>query len=185
LIILYLGLMGSGKTENLLNHYFQAKKDKKNKVLLVKSMFDRTKKYVQSRNGNKAIADLSLKPNEVSVIFSYIDKYKYSHVFIDEVEMFDEDIKYLVQTYPSVQFHLSGLERNFLKKPFGYLSEIKKFDSVVREMTCLMLCQNCKSVVAVEMFRLVDSKEEILIGDKEYIAVCNSCYDNLELEKTK
>jgi thymidine kinase len=182
MIYIYSGLMSSGKTENLIKDYFKIKEDKKNKVLLVKSNNDRTEKFVKSRSGLKALADLSLNNNEVSVIASYIDTYNYTHVFIDEVQMFDEDIKYLVQNYNRINFYLSGLERNRFKKRFGYLSIIKAFENVKKINEYEMFCQNCEIEIAQEVFGFINTKDEIVVGDSEYISVCNNCYDILEKE---
>lgn len=179
MIYIYNGLMGSGKTDNLLKEYFKVKDDKKNKPLLVKSTFDRQEKFVKSRSGLKALADLSLNKNEIQVIYQYIDKYYYTHVFIDEVQFFDEDIKYLVQNYNRVLFYLSGLEKDYKDNLFGYLYQIKTFPNVKKIYHFYITCQNCNYNVATNCFRIIKNDNQILVGDKEYMSVCKNCYEYL------
>lgn len=182
MIYIYNGLMGSGKTDNLLKEYFRIKYDKKNKPLLVKSTIDRQERFVKSRSGLQALCDLSLNKNEIQVIYQYIDKYDYTHVFIDEVQFFDEDIKYLVQNYHRVSFYLSGLERDYKNNYFGYLHQIKNFSNVKKIYQFDITCQNCNYNIATSCFRKVKNENQILVGDKEYMSVCIDCYNYLNKE---
>lgn len=183
MITIYSGLMGAGKTESLLKTYFLTKEDKRNKVLLVKNTIDRQKSYVQSRSGLKSLADLILKSNEIGVLDCMIKQRNITHCFIDECEFFDYDLVYLVQNNKRVHFYLSGLERNYLKKPFGYLSVIKNLCEH-ENIYFSMNCQECNEVEAKHCFRLVADEAEILVGDKEYRSVCDACYDLLnEMKK--
>lgn len=179
MITIFGGCMGSGKTENLIKTYNLTKEDKKNNVLLVKSILDRQKTYVQSRNGLKALANLVLKSNEVGVIDCTIREKNITDCFIDEAQFFDYDLVYLVQNNTRVNFYLSGIETDYQKKPLGFLGVIRKLckhEYIYFDITC----QNCNKFSAEWNYRLVKGQGVILVGDKEYKSVCSMCYDVLD-----
>ena len=179
MITIYSGCMGSGKTESLIKKYNEIKQDKKRNCLMVKNLLDRTKIYVQSRSGLKAIANLVLKHDEISVLYTEIQNKNITDVFIDEVQFFDYDIVYLVQNNRHVNFYLSGLETDFKKAPFGFLNVIRnqcKNEYIWHDMNC----QNCGYISAQWNYRKVKSDSIILVGDNEYMSVCSPCYDLLE-----
>lgn len=180
MITLYLGLMGSGKTEHLLKDYLFCNYNK----LLVSSSYTRNNGFVSSRCGLKYPCDLQLHSNQSIYIEKAIKEKGYEYIFIDEFQFFDIDILDLIDKYIHLNWYLSGLERDVYKNNFGYINYIR------RKYLCNinyydMNCQNCNKRKAEEMTRTVNNDNVILVGDKEYLSVCDECYEVINEKITK
>jgi len=75
---------------------------------------------------------------------------------------------------------VSGLDGDFQRQPFGQILDLIPYANHVRKMNAF--CSLCKDgTLAQFTLRLSDEKEQIVIGSKNYIAVCRKHY----LEKMK
>jgi thymidine kinase len=139
------------------------------KVLAFKPKRDtRTPGFIQSRTGFKREAI------EVDKIYDIL-QYDADVYLIDEFQFLrgcPADIR-AAADYRNKKFYIAGLNMTSEKKPFGSMPEMLCYADHIEVISAI--CMECKSDHGVYC-KYVDGKtKDVVIGDKEYIAVCREC----------
>jgi len=196
------GLMGMGKTENLIKEGKKAKEKGKN-VLAVFHFFelkrqkDKKEKGLYSRNGDFFKADAVKSGSEI------LEKYKAQKendkkpdtVLIDEGQFFVDDKTLLSSiikmTSEGTTVKIAGLLHDFLKNGFGPMPELVKKAEHAFDLP-KGNCKMCKKNQAQWMQRLIIEKDKsgnvtkkpahrcdpiVLVGKENlYERRCNNCH---------
>lgn len=83
----------------------------------------------------------------------------------------------VLNTMDYVKYYIEGLTYNSSNKYMGYLYKFKDIETA-EIIECTTFCEKCKDKIAEISYKLVDNKDEIFVGDKEYEARCFSCIPN-------
>ncbi|TAH03662.1 MAG: thymidine kinase [Sphingobacteriales bacterium] len=168
------GSMFSGKTEELLRRLKRAQIAKLD-VQIFKPKTD-TRYHetdVVSHNANSAQA---ISVETASAILIYGSN---AHVIgIDEAQFFDDELPIVCQQLANkgIRVILAGLDMDFEGKPFGTMPILM---AIAEEVTKVhAVCMRCGDS-ALYSYRLVDNKNQLLLGEKEnYEPLCRTCYNN-------
>jgi thymidine kinase len=137
-------------------------------VLAFKPKCDtRTPGYIQSRNGFKREAI------EVSKIYDIL-QYDADVYLIDEFQFLSGcpmDIRYAADH--GKKFYIAGLNLTSEKKPFGQMPELLCYADHIEVKSAI--CMECKSDHGVYCKFVGGKTDDVVIGDKEYVAVCRDC----------
>lgn len=175
-INVFSGPMKCGKSQRLITEANRQKVAGKNVKFFKPLMDDRfSKEYAMDRNGNSFPAINIEKIEE-------IEKYDADVYVIDEFQFLNGDID-TIQKLASEgkKFFVAGLNLTAEKKPFGKMGELLCNSDNIQMMTSI--CECCHSDNAIYSFCKEEKKEDILIGDSQYIPVCSNCYTRLMSEK--
>lgn len=174
------GPMGCGKSEELirqLTRYTIAGK----KAIVFKHVKDtRDGARIRSRNG--AIYETNIKiVDNANNILSYLtsDNCKdISVVAIDEAQFFDESIIDVISNIRgSYTVIISGLEKDFKGRPFGYMPQLLAVADRVQKLTAVcMKCKNNQASFTYKKNRTNDTQIEVG-GDELYEARCYNCWN--------
>ncbi len=115
---------------------------------------------------------LSIKAKTLASISEFIDEYEV--VGVDEAQFFPDCVEMLQKWANSGKIIIaSGLDGNYLAKPFGRIAElIPLCEKVIKlQAVCMKCCADASFT-----HRIIASDEEVLIGGADqYIAVCRMC----------
>ncbi|MEE3928132.1 thymidine kinase [Mycoplasmopsis ciconiae] len=167
------GPMFAGKSEELIKR-IKTLSIAKMRILVLKPHFDNRFGIdnIVSRNGEKIKAHNIKDSDDIYQVFDD----SYDVVAIDEVHFFDEKIiqaiEYMVNKNKRVI--VSGLDMDFLKRPFGIMPQILSIADEVSKLKAV--CVVCHSAAGYS-FRKFESLELNVLGDKEYEARCRHCHD--------
>ena len=170
-LIVHTGGMYSGKSTALISEgerYVRANK----KVVFIKPKIDRrySDKFIVTHSGIK------IECIEMSTYMLDSSLKEYDVVLIDEIQFFDEnivdDIEALIRN--DITVIADGLDMDFQGKPFKTTTKLMGLsDEVIKHKA---VCEFCGEDANLSL-RTAESKEEILIGEKEsYKAVCRKCF---------
>ena len=115
--------------------------------------------------------EMSIQPSEFSE-----ETLEVLELFDDEIQFFENDlVDYLdVLANKGIKIIVSGLDQNFLRKPFGIIPSLMAIAENVTKLKAV--CAICKNAAACS-FRKNNNKDEIYIGNAEaYEARCRQCY---------
>src|SRR5690606_28114217 len=93
-----------------------------------------------------------------------------------EVQFFDEQIVHvaILLANSGKRVILAGLDMDFEGKPFHPVPQLMAIAEYVTKVHAV--CMNCGALASYS-FRLSDSKEKVLVGEKEsYEARCRKCF---------
>ncbi|VEU78183.1 thymidine kinase [Mycoplasmopsis columbinasalis] len=175
------GPMFSGKSAELLKR-IKILDIAEIKTLIIKPQIDNrfSESNIVSRTGAQIKANVVTKAADILKLW---DKH-YQAVAIDEANFLDAEllnvIDYLIAQ--GVRVICSGLDTDFLRRPFGIMPEIMAIADSIAKLKAV--CVKCKSNAGFS-FRKVKSNELNLIGDSEYEARCRICHIQGEQEKQK
>jgi thymidine kinase len=181
-VTIYTGVMKSGKTHKLIEQYNKSKNSKKN-ILAIKPRIDNrfSDTEIVSRSGLKITADLIIRHDnysDLNLLYREIQPNFVDEVYISEFHFFPEEMYYFVlNTMDYIKYYIEGLTYNSSNKYMGYLYKFKN-TGLAEIIECTTLCEKCKSRTAEISYRLIDNKDEIFVGDKEYEPRCFSCVPN-------
>lgn len=176
------GPMFSGKSEELIRRLVRAQIAGQSVIAYKPSIDDRfSKEEIVSRSGSKI--ECSLISNEELLDAYYLarekkfilDKDVYA---FDEAQFFEEPVdlgmfcEYLAKNGKRVI--VCGLDTDYSGWPFQTTSHMLSIADFVDKLTAV--CTKCGGQ-ATKTARLTDSKEHILVGDKEYTALCRDCHN--------
>lgn len=171
-ITVITGPMFSGKSEELVRRAKRLILAKK-KVKAYHHQLDQrfSKDHIVSRGG------FSLESETVDGFYDVdtdvIDEY--DAFIIDEAQFFDRslfDFVTVVRMRGKLAI-VSGLDMDVFARPFGIMPELLAVADEVIKLKAV--CFQCGGEAGIS-YRLIDSREQIVVGDKEYIAVCWKCY---------
>jgi thymidine kinase len=167
------GSMFSGKTEELLRRLNRAKIAKQ-KVEIFKPVID--KRYheidVVSHDANAIRSTPVYASQEMLLLAGNCDV-----IGIDEAQFFDESIVDVCNNLANngKRVIVAGLDMDFLGKPFGCVPALMAIAEFVTKVHAI--CAVCGSVASYS-YRLVPSKEKVLLGETEsYEARCRKCFN--------
>jgi len=167
------GPMFSGKSEELVRRALRLIYAKK-KVIAFHHALDKRfgSKKIVSRSG----FELESYPVSRFDFESIWDLAKeYDAVLVDEAQFFDEA---LVETCLNLRRRskivlVSGLDLDVYENPFGPMPRLLALADRVDKLKAV--CFECGEEATIS-YRLSGEKEQIVVGDKNYIALCYRCY---------
>ncbi|MBU4689643.1 thymidine kinase [Mycoplasma zalophidermidis] len=175
------GPMFSGKTEELLKRVNTLKWAEVN-TLVIKPTFDSrfSDSELVSRTGAKLKSQNVKNSKEILEIWSP----EYRAVAIDEMNFFDENLPEVIEYLlaKDVNVLVSGLDLDFLRKPFGITPHIIAIADEVSKLKAV--CVVCKRPAGFS-FRKISNQDLNVLGDSEYEARCRQCHIKGEKEKAK
>lgn len=177
-INVYSGPMKSGKTQQILNEY--------KRQLIAGKNVKMFKPAIDTRAGKDVVASRYGIDIPAIVINNIQDLEKYdADVYcIDEFQFLDGDVKTIEQmACKGKKFFIAGLNLTAEKKPFGKMADLLCISDNINMMTAI--CDNCKSENAVYTYFKGNKDTDILIGDKQYLALCRHCYDSMDKSNIK
>lgn len=168
-----IGCMSAGKSSELIRRVERARLAYLPTVIVRPALDTRSKpNLVESRNGLNSQAIVVEKARDIL---------KYSSqavvIGIDECQFFDNDIIEVVQILllQKKKVIASGLDLDYRGKPFGPVPHLLALADRIDKL--LAVCRKCGSDFACRTQRLVQSNEQILVGDLQYEARCIHCFE--------
>ena len=170
---LIVGCMSAGKSSELIRRIERARLAYLPVMTFRPGVDTRAKpNLVEARNGLVSHAVNVEHPLEIL-------KYSLQAVVIgiDECQFFSEEIIDVVQTLlrQKKKIIACGLDLDYQGRPFGLMPELLSLADRVDKL--LAVCRKCGSDFACRTQRLVQSNEQILVGDAVYEARCLNCFE--------
>jgi thymidine kinase len=169
-----IGCMSAGKSSELIRRIERARLAYLPTIIFRPATDTRSKpNKVESRNG---------LASQAIVVESPRDMLRYSSqavvIGIDECQFFDEEgivevVQLLLRQKKKVI--ASGLDLDYRGKPFGAVPYLLALADRVDKL--LAVCRKCGSDFACRTQRVVQSSEQILVGDSQYEARCIHCFE--------
>lgn len=167
------GSMFSGKTEELLRRLKRAQIAKLTVEIFKPTTDTRYHETdVVSHNAN-SIKAISID-NSLSILF-YVGNVQV--VGIDEAQFFDTNLPdvCIKLANKGIRVLVAGLDMDFEGKPFGTMPALMAIAEDVTKVHAV--CMRCGGS-ALYSYRLVDNKNQVLLGEKEnYEPLCRNCYN--------
>ena len=166
------GSMFSGKTEELIRRLNRALIAKQ-KIEIFKPSIDirYAVNDVVSHNENSIRSTPVQFSNDILLLSGDCDV-----VGIDEAQFFDEEIVNVAIKLANSgkRVIVAGLDMDFKAEPFGPMPKLMGIAEFVTKVHAI--CVQCGGVASYT-YRLVSSKEKVLLGEKDsYEARCRACY---------
>ena len=166
------GSMFSGKTEELIRRLNRALIAKQ-KIEIFKPSIDirYAVNDVVSHNENSIRSTPVQFSNDILLLSGDCDV-----VGIDEAQFFDEEIVNVAIKLANSgkRVIVAGLDMDFKAEPFGPMPKLMGIAEFVTKVHAI--CVQCGEVASYT-YRLVSSKEKVLLGEKDsYEARCRACY---------
>ncbi|TAE35988.1 MAG: thymidine kinase [Sphingobacteriales bacterium] len=167
------GSMFSGKTEELLRRLKRAQIAKLTVEIFKPTTDTRYHETdVVSHNAN-SIKAISID-NSLSILL-YVGNVQV--VGIDEAQFFDTNLPdvCIKLANKGIRVLVAGLDMDFEGKPFGTMPALMAIAEDVTKVHAV--CMRCGGS-ALYSYRLVDNKNQVLLGEKEnYEPLCRNCYN--------
>lgn len=168
------GPMFSGKTEELIKRIHILSYGEI-KTLIIKPKFDNrfSENQIVSRNGTKIPTHCASSVEEIEAL---LKAKPYKALVIDEVQFFDEKLLDFIDHVANngIRVIVSGLDQNFLRKPFGIMPQLLAMAENVTKLKAV--CLVCKNAASCSL-RKNNIKDEVALGDiDEYEARCRQCH---------
>jgi thymidine kinase len=172
------GSMFSGKTEELIRRLNRALIAKQ-KVEIFKPAMDSRYHFqkVISHNENSIRSTPVQSADEIISLSGNCEV-----VGIDEVQFFDNQVVQVANSLARAgkRVIVAGLDMDFEGKPFEPVPQLMAIAEYVTKVHAI--CMKCGALASYS-FRLSDSKEKVMLGEKEsYEARCRKCFyeDNVK-----
>jgi thymidine kinase len=167
------GSMFSGKTEELIRRLHRARIARQ-KVEIFKPAVDQRyhEMDVVSHNENSIRSTPVNFAEDILLLSGDCDV-----VGIDEVQFFDDQIVVVAQKLANQgkRVIMAGLDMDFEGKPFEPMPRLMAVAEYVDKVHAI--CMKCGDLAAFS-FRLSDSKQKVMLGEKEsYEARCRKCFN--------
>ena len=176
LINIYTGPMKCGKTTKLIDKYNDLI-DYGKKCMMFKPCIDNrfSDTEVVSRDGE------SVRCINIETIYDLIPyKDLCDYFFIDEFQFIQgQDLHIIINSFidEGKIFYISGLNLTSERKPFGNMPQLLALADEVEYMEAK--CDNCGKS-AIYTYCKNNKKDDILVGDEEYLALCHKCYKEMK-----
>lgn len=177
-IMVYTGPMFSRKSFMLLLAYDNASIAEKKVVALKPAIDDRFGGTVIKSRTYGEIPAINI--SNISDILNFeADVY-----IIDEFQFLNGDVFIIQQMANEGKiFHIAGLDMTAEGKPFGHMPEICAIADQVEKKVAF--CNDCKNYNATHSFFLGNKTKDIVVGNKEYIPLCRTCWNKRMKMKEK
>lgn len=181
------GPMMSGKTKNLMksiHDYYDSRRSigKKAKCIIISSKLDNREN--SSRGISTHCSSGVYIPTDIETVavdnLSEVNVKDYDYIAIDESQFF-KDLKEVVIEWLKLNktIHCAGLIADVKLQPFGKLSELFAYASKINHFKAI--CVKCleekechgNNAAFTNWKDSTEPKDQICVGDKEYISVCN------------
>lgn len=164
------GPMFSSKSAMMFFAYDRAKIAEK-KVIAIKPKID--DRFGEDEIKSRA-SGLSIKAINISNISELLN-FDADVFIIDEFQFLDGDVS-IIQNLANQGkvFHISGLDMTAEGKPFGHMPELMAIADKVSKQVAI--CNDCKNENAIYSFFLGKKSQDIVIGNREYIPLCRTCW---------
>ena len=104
-----------------------------------------------------------------------IDICKYHVIGIDEAQFFP-NLKKWVLTHPTKKFIISGLNGDYMKKPFGEIQDLLPHCDSIKFLH--PFCKLCTDRLTPASFtKRISLETDTVSVNAQYIPVCRKCYD--------
>ncbi|MCC8424055.1 thymidine kinase [Mucilaginibacter sp. UR6-11] len=168
------GSMFSGKTEELIRRINRARYAKLSvKIFKPKLDIRYDENDVVSHNANSAASTPVGKSADILLLAGHAQV-----VGIDEAQFFDNKLPDVCTTLANkgIRVIIAGLDMDFKGRPFGPMPVLMAIaESVTKVHAVCVRCGN----PALYSYRLVASKEKVLLGEKDsYEPRCRICYNS-------
>lgn len=173
-IEIIIGPMFSGKSTELLRRLNRYNAININTLVINHTLDKRTNNSIKTHNNLKM--DALKVTNLVEIIDT--DTYKKASIIgIDEAQFFSDLKEFIVKSESQNKtIIIAGLDGDYLRKPFGQILEcIPLCDDLLKLKSMCTLCKD--GTPALFSKRIIEKKDKVLVGDKEYIAVCRKHYN--------
>ena len=177
-LVIYTGPMKGGKTTALLDKYNNEKYsyDFPEKLMLFKPIIDDrfSKHNVVTRDGKM------LSCTNVATIDDILNmSERYDKFFIDEFQFLTGDIDRLIElSLFDKEFYIAGLNLTAERQPFGLMTKL--FPYATEIYLLYGNCDNCGALgEGIYTYFKGEKKQDILVGEENYMCVCSSCYNKL------
>ncbi len=168
-----VGCMSAGKSSELIRRIERARLAYL-PTIMVRSATDTRSRpnHVESRNG---------LTSQAIVVETAKDMLKYSSqaivIGVDECQFFDDSLVDVIQALlrQKKKVIASGLDLDYRGLPFGCVPHLLTLADRVDKL--LAVCRKCGSDFACRTQRVVQSSEQILVGDSQYEARCIHCFE--------
>lgn len=168
-----VGCMSAGKSTELIRRIERARLAYL-PTIIVRPITDTRSKpnQVESRNGLSSTAIVVENAKDILLYSSHAVV-----IGIDECQFFNNEIISVVQTLlrQKKKVIVSGLDLDYKGDTFGPVPNLMAMADRVDKL--LAVCRKCGSEFASRTQRLVNSDEQILVGDCEYEARCIHCFE--------
>ena len=176
LINVFTGPMKSGKTSKLIAIYEDLKDTTNKKCMMFKPTIDSrfAENEVVSRTGDKVF---SINIQNIYDLLPYKDLVDI--FFIDEFQFLEgQDISMIINNFidNGKKFYIAGLNLTSERKPFGSIPQLLALAEEVEYLEAK--CDNCGGN-AIYTYCKDHKKEDILIGDDNYLSLCHKCYKEM------
>lgn len=178
-LIIYTGPMKCGKTTKLIEKFNEVKNINAKTFMFKPTIDDRfDKDAVVSRNGISVQAQCINSVDDL-INYSYIG----DNLFIDEFQFLGGHISTIIRLLnKGKNIYIAGLNLTSEKKPFGLMGELMCLATEVNIMKGN--CDSCKKEgTGTFTFCEEHKTDDILVGDAQYLCVCNKCYIERTSEK--
>lgn len=173
MIKFYYGMVGSGKSLNLISSYLtELRRSDADEVALIKPEVDTRTPGIYTRFGNQEIAP--------TFVYSQVNRLNWLHLlekksifFIDEFQFFPEDIYKDIIKLSNKQFYIYGLRNDFLGNIWPSVQHIMNHADHIVEIETH--CDLCKKKKASYNRKLSGSMTENEVGF-QYVPVCRECF---------
>jgi thymidine kinase len=167
------GSMFSGKTEELIRRINRARYAKLSvKVFKPKLDVRYDENDVVSHNATASASTPVGKSSEILLLAGHAQV-----IGIDEAQFFDNKLPDICTTLANkgIRVIIAGLDMDFKGRPFGPMPTLMAIaESVTKVHAVCLICGN----PALYSYRLVPSKEKVLLGEKDsYEPRCRICYN--------
>ena len=169
-IIVYTGPMFSSKSVMMFFAYDKSKIAEKNVLAFKPKRDDRFGEDVIKSRG----LEQTLKAISISDL-SELRNYDADVYIIDEFQFLKGNVLIIQEMANDGKvFHISGLDMTAEGKPFGLMPELLAIADQVNKGVAI--CNDCKQENAIYSYYLGVKDTDVVIGDKEYIPLCRSCW---------
>ena len=185
-----IGPMFSGKTSRLINRYNEILNEQtdafpERKIFTIN--YDKDTRY----STNKIVSHdgISLNCNFVHLLeniyicpemLSKLNNAQY--IFIDEAQFFNDLDTWVLFQVQIKNKHIvvSGLDSDFNRNKFGKILDLIPHADKINKLTGT--CSKC-SQPSIYTHRISDETQQEVIGNKNYIPVCRTCYCDLNKDR--
>lgn len=179
-LTIYTGPMKCGKTKHLIEKYNECKKQGLTSIMFKPCIDNRfSNNEVIDRDGNK-VKCTNIKRIDELIRYSF----SFNNLFIDEFQFLNGNIYDLLYILDQgVNIYVAGLNLTSDRATFGLMDKAMCLANNINiyKSNC-DVCNKANS--ATYTYCKLNKKEEILIGDTQYLSVCPHCYNTLYKKDT-